>query len=333
MDRFVVGTGRCGSTLLSQMLDRSPEMQSVFEFLNGLPGDRRLSPKPISGDEAWDIISTPHPFITMATSRHYDVEEIVYPFDDPTSRYGRNDDLPWILVSALPRMTDRPDELFDETREFVTALPDQPAPAHYRQLFDWFAERNGKTCWNERCGSSIEFLPQLATAFPDAKFLHIMRRGEEAALSMREMHMFRLAICLVDNLYPDVDVMTAIENKLPPSSGNDPLAQVFEGRPPAHHFGRFWGDQVSSGYRGVALLRPEQYKEIWFESLCADPVATMRGVAEFFELDPDRDGWIDSAASMIRGLPPSRLERLPADEREGLIAACRFGNRLQGMPV
>ena len=32
MDRFIVGTGRCGSTLLSRMLAENPTTLSVFEF-------------------------------------------------------------------------------------------------------------------------------------------------------------------------------------------------------------------------------------------------------------------------------------------------------------
>jgi hypothetical protein len=75
MDRFIVGTGRCGSTLLSRMLAESPEMASLFEFFNGLPGNR-FAPGTVSGDDVWEIISKPHPFVTMVTSRGHRVEEV-----------------------------------------------------------------------------------------------------------------------------------------------------------------------------------------------------------------------------------------------------------------
>ncbi len=43
MDRFVVGSGRCGSTLLSRMLDAHPDVVSIFEFFTGLDVMRRFS--------------------------------------------------------------------------------------------------------------------------------------------------------------------------------------------------------------------------------------------------------------------------------------------------
>jgi len=36
MDRFIVGTGRCGSTLLSRMLRCNPELLDLSEFYSGL---------------------------------------------------------------------------------------------------------------------------------------------------------------------------------------------------------------------------------------------------------------------------------------------------------
>jgi hypothetical protein len=51
MDRFIVGTGRCGSTLLSQMLAEHPAVLSLFELFNGIDAARRFAPEPISGEE------------------------------------------------------------------------------------------------------------------------------------------------------------------------------------------------------------------------------------------------------------------------------------------
>lgn len=330
MERFIIGTGRCGSTLLSKMLALSPEMVSIFEFFNGLHGSGRFSPEPVTAEELWEIISTPHAFVTMVTSRGHPVEEVAYPFDRPGMRYGRRDELPWLLVATLPRLTDDPDRLLDETREFALGRPTQPRAQHYRDLFDWLAERSGATLWNERSGSGIDYTADLVSIYPDARFLHIHRAGEEAALSMREHAAFRLAVSLVYDLDPDVDLGTALAQTVPEAGRDDPIGRMIERKPAPVHFGRFWSDQLAAGYRAVKLLRPDQYLEIAFDDLVVSPGETLRRVASFFDMDPDADGWIGKASALSRGLPPSRLEALSRAESIELSAVCRTANQLLG---
>lgn len=332
MDRFIVGTGRCGSTLLSRMLAESPEMASLFEFFNGLPGNR-FAPGTVSGDDVWEIISKPHPFVTMVTSRGHRVEEVTYPFEKRGMRFGADDLLPWLLVSTLPRLTDDPDALFDESKAFVRAQPHRTLPDHYRTYFQWLAEQTGRTMWNERSGGGIEYLPDVARGFPGARIVHLHRAGEETALSMREHAAFRLAISIVYDLDPEVDLATALSAITPRPGEDDPVARMLARRPHAAHFGVFWSDQLVNGYRGVQTLEPEQYIEVSFEDVVDDPRTTLRRIAAHFAMDPERDGWIERAAAMVRGRPAERAGELPESERERLAEVCRAGNRLLGRPV
>lgn len=327
MHRFVVGTGRCGSTLLSRMLASHPDLLSVFEFFNGLDGGRRFAPEPVDGATFWEIISQPHPFITMITARGYPVEEITYPFS-ATSRYSAEDDIPWLLVTTLGRLADDPDELLDRTEAFARARPRAALRDHYLALFDWLAAACGKTIWNERSGSSIDYMGDLARVFPEARFLHIHRAGEEAALSMREHHAFRLAISLVHGLYPEVDVAAAIAARRPTPGEEDPLRVVLESRPSAEFFGRFWSDQLARGYRQLQHVDADAYMEVRFEELVTEPRETLRQIADFFALPGD--AWIEQAAALVRGLPPQRAPALADDERARLEQACHVGNQLLG---
>ncbi len=331
MERFIVGTGRCGSTLLSRMLGENPETLSVFELMNGLDPSRRFQAEPMSGRDFADLLSAEQPVLTAVLKRGYPVEEVTYPFG--RGRYGRGDGVPWMLVSTLPRWTDDPDALFDDTVAFLVAQEARPPVEHFRAVLAFWMRRFGRTHWMERAGSSIDYLEQLVTAFPGARFVHIHRDGAEAALSMREHHAFRLPICLMYNA-PVASGRTVRELGMLDFHGeptaDDPVTQILNARPPAQYFGRYWCDQVIHGFRALRLLDRAQYLEVGFEDLVRNPREELERVRAFFDLGPDRDGWIARAAALSRGVPPQRAPELPAEERRALDAACAAGMKLVG---
>jgi len=331
VERFVVGTGRCGSTLLSRMLAEHRHTLSIFEFMNGIDVARRFDPAPVEGVDVASLISAEQPFVTAVLRRGYDVSEIVYPFE-AGGRYSRDDPLPWILVSVLPRLTDDPDALFDAVMDFCQGLPPRPMASHYRALFDWLAERTGRSLWIERSGSSIEYLESLCDVFPDARFLHLHRDGPETALSMRNHHAYRLPISILYQA-PVASGKTladlgALDLHAAPTA-SDPISQILASRPPAFYFGRYWNDQVLRGHRALPRLDADRYREVRFEDLLERPEEVLAGIASFFGLDDD-PGWIDRAAALVAGAPARRAPELAADEREALAAACRSGQRLLG---
>jgi hypothetical protein len=332
MDRFIVGTGRCGSTLLSRMLARHEEVSSLFEFFTGLDWSRRFRPEPIEGRAFADLVCAEQPFVTAVLRRGYEVEEIVYPFGVPGARYRREDPLPWLLVTLLPRITSDPDPLFDALREQAAGQPRQALVEHYRQLFGWLGAKTGRPAWIERSGSSVEYLSSLREMFPRGRFLHLHRDGREVALSMREHHAYRLPIALLYDAPADDGTppsrMGPIDVHAPPT-GTDPISRILGSRPPPQYFGRYWTDQLLQGYRAIGRLDPGQYMEVGFERLCAEPGEVLREIADFFDLGGG-DDWIDRAAALVRGIPPTRFDRLPVDQQRALQAACEPGLRLLG---
>jgi putative sulfotransferase len=340
LERFVVGTGRCGSTLLSRMLSECPQVLSIFEFFTGLDMLRRFASEAIDGHELGEIIAAEQPFVTAVLRRGYAVEEITYPFVDSgkheaVPRHSRGDPLPWILVSVLPRFGSDPDALFDEVMAYVDAMPRQPPGAHYRQLFGWMTRRFRRSLWIERSGSSIDYVGDLRRVFPDARFVHIHRSGPEVALSMRQHHAYRLPISLLYDVPLDGGQRVS---ELPPLDfdstphASDTISRILSSRPPAEYFGRYWCDQIERGKGALEGIAPDRLLEVRFEELIAEPHRVLLAIASFFELDvtsmSDEGDWIDRAARLIRGTPRPRLGDLAPDERRRLREACEPARRL-----
>jgi hypothetical protein len=328
LNRFIVGTGRCGSTLLSKMIARNPEVLSLFEFFNGLDGARRFRAEPMPGAAYRDLICDVHPFLHPVLERGYDVPEVTYPLDDPASRFDRKSGVPWILGVTVPRLTDDPDALYDEIRAWLEAQPPRPPADHARALFAWLMERFGRSVWVERSGGALDYLRDLEAAFPDARFLHIHRQGEEAALSMREHNAYRLAIVLTFQLPEGTGRSTEALRRAAPDG--DRMTRLIESRPDAEYFGRFWTGQVERGVGVLEKTDPARVHTVRFEELLSRPRDVLAEVAAFLALPDPHGGWLDEGAALVRTAPPSRVAELPPEEAERLRDACAPGNARLG---
>jgi hypothetical protein len=344
MHRFVVGTGRCGSTLLSRMLAECPEVLSLFEFFNGLDMARRLDPSPIDGPAYAALIGAEQPFVTAVLRRGYRVEEITYPFADDPARPGgpprgrlRSDDrLPWLLVSLLPRLSDDPDALFDALLDHAHSGGTMPARDHHLRVFDWLAARDGRSAWIERSGSSIDYAAELIAAFPEARFVHIHRSGPEVALSMREHHAYRLPISLLYDAPlcggDRVSTLPPLDFEAEPTP-DDTISRILAARPSAEYFGRYWSDQIGRGKPALDALPEDRLLEVAFEDLMRRPAEVLDAIARFFALGapgPARETWTARAAALVRGAPRARLPGLSAGERSRLLEACAPGQAALG---
>jgi len=322
--RFIVGTGRCGSTLLSKMIRENERVASIFEYFSGLDRKVCFSRSPIDAESFAAMHCDDQTITNMVLARGYRIAEVRYPFDAPGARFSREGGLPFIAAATLSTLpVDDVDGLYDEVRSLLLSLPARPAAEQHIALFDWLTERLDREVWVERSGGSIENIAELNALFPGARFLHIHRRGEEAALSMREHHVFRLGISLMYDLPLDPG---------PASSEGEPdrITQLLESRPASEYFGRAWSEQLLRGFRGIAALDADQYREVSFEDLIASPREVLVEIANFLELPDRRGAWLDRAALLVTGMPPTRAEELETAERERLEQVCRPGNTLLG---
>jgi hypothetical protein len=320
MERFVVGTGRCGSTLLSSMLAQHPDVVSIHEFFTGLDWARRFAPDLLTGDDLVDLIGAEQPVTTAVLARGYTSDEITYPFGTPQAHFNPGDPIPWLLVTMLSRLTDDPHRLYDELMGEARRRPVAPLADHYRALFDWLAKRCGGSIWIERSGSSLDYLGELVELYPEARFVHIHRDGREAALSIREHPFFRLGVSLFMDLFPEGDDEDAI------------VTEVIETPPPCWAVGRYWSDQVLRGFAALPMLDADQFLQVRFEDLVTTTASIVEEIAAFLELPPDA-ALVERATAMVRGQPPTRFGSLTPDERAELTEACRPGQVLLGRSV
>jgi hypothetical protein len=129
----------------------------------------------------------------------------------------------------------------------LAALPAFDMAAGFRGFYRHYARRFGKSRWGDKTPMYARHLPAIARLLPEARFVHLVRDGRDAAVSLRRQWF---------------------------SPGADIGVQA-----------RFWLDNVSAAIADSAGV--PHYLEVRFESLVRDPERELRRVCDFIELEFD----------------------------------------------
>ena len=335
---LVLSTGRCGSTMISDVLNRHPRVLSLSEFFSttGLAPFRRRRP---SGARMWRIYSRPGNRIHLLQGQF---QELLYPVDDPASRFGR-DNAPPIMCVTLPHITPDYEALFDELADLVPQWPHQPAGAHYRQLFGWLLQRFGRDVWVERSGGTLLQAARLLTEFPEARVIHIYRDGRDTAISMSRHHPFRVIVATLRAQQRwGIDALrsNAPGNRwdrlspwlVPVSNALFPPRRLPFDQLELADFGRFWSRMIARGQVQFQRLPPDRFLAVKFEDVAAEPEKGLRRIIRFIAPELEDEGWLRAAVAAVRRAQ-SRYATLPAAQLAPLTEACRPGLELLGYPV
>ncbi|HLI23318.1 MAG TPA: sulfotransferase [Acidimicrobiales bacterium] len=330
---FVLTTGRSGSTLLSRMLNEHPRLLSLSELFN------RFNPEPfpggiLSGDEFASHLTRMRLFFGLiCRNRLEQGGELMYPVDGG----GRFDrwSVPSICMSTLPLITSDPDGLYDEVVAFARRRPAASVADHYSALFNWLRHLMDRQVVVERSGMSVMLLPQLLTAFPQARFVHLYRDGRECAISMSRHNGFRLLSALRSlERASGIDLMAADIDDLPPAPPGLPadLRDLWPDRLNAEALGRLhvpvascaatWSKFTLAGLRLLRRVAPDRLHTMSYEDLLAEPRRTLSALARFLRVD-DNGGWLDRSAALATDRPP-RFPTLDAEEQSAVESACRM---------
>jgi protein-tyrosine sulfotransferase len=161
---------------------------------------------------------------------------------------------------------------YDLTAAAVSALL---ATSHSQASFaDAFfaevAQRAGKPRWAEKTPLNVSHLRWIWGHFPKAHFVHVIRDGRDVVCSLRE----------------------------------HPIRRFVHGEwvtvPPERSLGSCIQAWVNLTGQGLRWRGDPRYVEVRYEDLVASPVATLRGLAAFLDLDADPD-WLAIAGGEATG--------------------------------
>lgn len=329
---FVVSSGRCGSTLVSNMLRLHPDILSLSEFLIMLmPGAFAGGFAPIHGPQFWALLSTPRKRMSLMYKLGIVFDEVLYR-PGPGRRFTTETGVPPILLTALPHLTDEPEALYDEIHDFVIAQGAHTVGQHYLLLFDWLRQRFDRKVWVERSGSILANLGDLMANFPDARYVHLYRDGRECAISMASHSAFRLSM-ITGELASHIGI-DPFNTDEPPNGEVPPELRML--MPDSFDVGEFWNHQVSlaslgnswtiqetNGIGMLAQVPPGRVLQLRYEDLVARPQNELTNLMRFLGLPEPTDEYLRSAAAIVKVKPP-KWPQLPDEERRQLDVSCRF---------
>jgi putative sulfotransferase len=324
---IVVSTGRCGSTMLSNMLRLNPEILSLSEFFS------LLMPDPFPAGELdaaayWRLLSEPWVFFRHVYRLGLRVPEFLY-VPGPGSRFTAATGIPPVLVTALPHLSENPDGLYDEVQAFAAGLTPASAAAQHRRLIGWLCDRLGA-----RLGRA---LGQLAAVCEPARrpvsrrqVVHLYRDGRECAYSFSRHPAYRLGAVsamldsrlgmspYLDDDKPPEQVPPDLRPFMPETFDHEAFERFDVS---VAESGQFWSDMIIPALDVLASLPAERVFQVSYENLVAEPRQALLRLARFAGLPDTHRGWLDRAVQLVEPRPP-RWTALPQEQISDLTRVC-----------
>lgn len=329
---LVLSTGRCGSTMISELLNRHPAVLSLSEF-TVLLGQEAFARRNPSGAQMWRLFSRQSPALNAMMRVGEVMDEVLYPLGVPGARFSA-ETIPPIEMVTLPHLTDRHEALFDELSAVVPAWPRMALADQYRSLFAYLGRKFDRRVWVERSGGSLMMARKLLRLFPDARVIHVYRDGRDTAMSMAGHPNFRLLVAAID-AYGRVglDAYRAIarekgrmrdvwlERAIFPFIDAPKLAA----RATLPQFGTFWSRLILQGQQVLSGLPPERVLQLRFEDVQQRPREMLDRMIRFIDPSLADAEWLEAAAAVPRPAGRSKYTHLPPEQQRALTEACAPG--------
>ncbi|MCB1668212.1 MAG: sulfotransferase [Porticoccaceae bacterium] len=338
---FIISSGRCGSTMMSNLINTHADILSVSEFFidiasNGYELDAAFGSEKIDGQEFWQRINFKPPIMNVLLANDRPYPEMLYPYRDPNSRFSAQTGVPSLQMTMLPHLTDDHDALCDELEPQVIAQPVQSLRDHFEDLFAILMNKFGKKTWVERSGGSVPFASEIRKVWPEGKYIHVFRNGMDTARSMSVHEGFKIVLggeAIKEYLGVSPYFSDDRENvDKVPSHLRFLLPECFDVEAfdkyvlPLDMIGGMWSDNIKQGFETLASLPKENVIHIDYDRFCDNPVEQLKTVVEFLGVDCPED-WLNSTASKVKK-SGGAWKKLPEDQQKILLEACRPGMEL-----
>ncbi|MFG1951945.1 sulfotransferase domain-containing protein [Micromonospora sp. NPDC048830] len=303
---IIISTGRCGSTLLSDLIAEQPDTLSVQEFFvpvgSWIDDEERLS-----GAEYWSRLSRPGPELTTLFRIGLAPPEVRYPEDGRWA--GNLGELPRLLATTLPKISSDPDDLYDTLAELVPGFPAQPAARHHQMFLELLTSLTGRRRWVERSGGSSHIAPSLLRTFPAAKIVYLSRNWVDTAESMRRHSYFQLLELRMDSFRRyGLDPFQV--------AAGEPVSEEMERCLPGRLTARTLRDRsrevgrylalcaflASEAEQAIADAGPREVLTMTYEDLVDDPVTQLGRLGRFLGFD-EWAQWAHRVAGSVQTRP------------------------------
>jgi hypothetical protein len=303
---ILLGTGRCGSTLLADLLNSHPEIAAIQEVWSYRANRRDLLRERVaSGPHLWELLSAPIPERLFELVRHGRI---------PTTRLSIERGDSALLRVTLPALFADPWAALGKVRSFLCGRPEDKMSRLLRGLFAFLGEQTGATVWLERTGGSLRYVGDLLSLFGKQRWIVLLRDGRETVASMAGHPTFVYG--LLQREHP-ARLHDGVERLKCGAHGSEVLGW--------EPFARSWVRQVTEEMERLeACAEPGTVCRVYFEDLMAFPEREVERLARFVGIDCVEPSWLERVRRAVEP-PSSKFSQLSARERATIEGICRPG--------
>ena len=259
---FLVGPARSGTSMIYKLLCLHPETAWISNWLARAPAVpalaalNRIAPHaPHARRRVWFGADGSNAYVY---GRRREIRDRLFPMP--------HEGEPVYAAAGIP-----------EFGGMGPGTADAAAAARLRATVDAVRRASGADVFVNKRIANNRRIPLLLRAFPDARFLSLVRDGRAVALSLSKV-----------NWWPDSHVWW---------TGGTPARWAAEGGDPWELCARNWVEELHAMESGLAEVPDGQVLSLSYEAFLDEPVPTLQRLADFAGLAPSRS-WDRSVRSL-----------------------------------